>query len=363
MKAEINLINVEDGDAILLMLTDTGKKSLIIIDGGFKKYYPKLKRRLQEVLPKFNHTIDLLVCTHYDNDHIGGVENILDDYHASVKEIWIHKIDHSMKKTAAFFEEKLSFFQDKTAGISSPENVDDLKNIAAIERYQDLLRVVDKIKSYGLEDRITEAKHGDLFKKFPEFTVVGPSADFYNQNLAALKEEAILEDVKKDLESKIIDRNLLSEMITEVLPQKVLNQNPCVMLEKSSIRNGVSATNMVSIVTMLKIGTKKFLFTGDSGIESFEKHTTDWKKSLKDLFFLVVPHHGSKNNTSSEMLSVFNPVHSFVSGQGNFNRPSMMIEQCMKSKTRLKTFEVTNRIAETWYLSINEKGVVKRVLE
>ncbi|KQR94957.1 hypothetical protein ASG01_03580 [Chryseobacterium sp. Leaf180] len=363
MKAEINLINVEDGDAIILMLTDTNRKSLILIDGGFKKYYPKLKRRLQEVLPKFDNKIDLLVCTHYDNDHLGGVENLLDDYHAAIGEIWIHKIDHSMSKTAEVLREKLRFVNDRIIETETLENADTLKNILAIERYRDLLRVVEKIKTYGLEIKITEAKHGDIFKKFPEFTAVGPSAEFYNSNLPALKEEAILEDVKKDLESKMIDRTILFEVINNVLPQKILKQNPCDLLEKSSIKNGVSATNMVSIVTMLKLGTKKFLFTGDSGIESFEKHTADWKKSLKDLFFLVVPHHGSKNNTSQEMLNIFNPVHSFVSGQGNFNRPSLMIEQCMKSKVRLKTFEVTNRIPETWYLSINEKGVVQRILE
>jgi beta-lactamase superfamily II metal-dependent hydrolase len=107
MKVEINVINVEDGDAIILMLKDNDRKSLILIDGGYKKYYPKLKRRIEEVLPLFDNKIDLLICTHYDNDHIGGVEKILDDYHTKIEQIWIHKIDSSIDSTINLMEEKI----------------------------------------------------------------------------------------------------------------------------------------------------------------------------------------------------------------------------------------------------------------
>jgi len=55
MKVEINVINVEDGDAIILMLTDNDRKSLILIDGGYKKYYPKVKKGLN----KFCHCLTI----------------------------------------------------------------------------------------------------------------------------------------------------------------------------------------------------------------------------------------------------------------------------------------------------------------
>ena len=87
MEVEINMINVEDGDAIIVQLKKGDKKALILIDGGYKKYYSKVKKRLEELLPLYNNKISLVVCTHYDNDHIGGIEKILDDYHLIIEKI------------------------------------------------------------------------------------------------------------------------------------------------------------------------------------------------------------------------------------------------------------------------------------
>lgn len=359
MKAEINLINVEDGDAIIIMLDDKARKSLIIIDGGYKKYYPKVKKRLEEILPKYNNCIDLLVCTHYDNDHLGGIENILDEYHRQINEIWIHKIDHSLTETTKVLEEKINRIKNPSDNLTDfrlNERDADQQNFEA-ERYSDLLRVVQKIKQYRLDSKVKEAVCGDFLKKFPEFSVIGPSPEFYNQNLPKLKDE--MRSEFRILDEVLQTQKNLAKTDIEVLKMS----NPCEALEKSSLANNVSAANMISIVTQLKLGTKKFLFTGDSGIESFEKYTANWKKDLKNLYFLVVPHHGSRNNTSKMMLKTFNPIHCFVSGKGGENRPSKNIVQCMKTRKRLRTLEITNIPAETWYLRISHLGKVQRVFE
>ena len=365
MEVEINVINVEDGDAIILMLTDKTRKSLILIDGGYKKYYPKVKERLAEVLPQFNNKIDLLVCTHYDNDHIGGVENILDDYHSIIQEIWIHKIETTLDSTIKLMEAKID--ELKAAFFSAPSklitSMEADQNNLAIEGYDDLLRVIKKIKGYGLENKIIEAKQGQKFHKFPEFSVISPTAAYYHKNLPALKEESILEDLKHNISTKTTHLPEFTEPLNESRDDFGISQNYCQQLETSSLANSVTATNMVSIVTLLKLGDRKFLFTGDSGIESYEPNTPHWKSTLKDLFFLIVPHHGSKNNTSQEMVNVFNPIHAFVSGKASVNRPSLFFEKCMKSKSRLQTFEVTNHQKNTWYLKIDGLGNVTRILK
>ncbi|MGV7107123.1 ComEC/Rec2 family competence protein [Flavobacterium sp. U410] len=365
MKVEINVINVEDGDAIILMLSDKERKSLILIDGGYKKYYPKVKRRIEEVLPMFDNKIDLLICTHYDNDHIGGVEKILDDYHEIIQQIWIHKIDSSLDSTIKLIEGKIQSLQSTLLLESEKyiKSIEAYNNNLIIEGYRDLLRVIQKIKSYGLDDKVIGAKQGDIFSKFPEFSVVSPSAAFYNNNLPELKEESILEDLKNNIRMKATSLPTLLELLYESYDESGVPADYCEQLEKSSLENGVTATNMVSIVTLLEFENKRFLFTGDSGIESYESNTPNWEENLKDLFFLVVPHHGSKNNTSSKMLSIFNPVHAFVSGKSSVNRPSVFIEKCIRTKSRLKTFEVTNREKNTWYLSMDEKGNFKRISE
>lgn len=365
MKVEINLINVEDGDAIILMLSDKDRKSLILIDGGYKKYYPKIKRRIEQVLPLFNNKIDLLICTHYDNDHIGGVEKILDDYHQIIEQIWIHKIDSSIDSTISLIDENVKKLESTLILESNKyiKSIEAYKNNLVIEGYKDLLRVIQKIKNYGLDNKIIEPKQGYFFKKFPEFSVISPTTEFYNKNLPELKKESILEDLKNNIRMKSTSMPTLLELLYESYDESGAPKDYCEQLEKSSLENNVTATNMVSIVTLLEFDNKRFLFTGDSGIESYEPNTPKWKEKLKDLFFLVVPHHGSKNNTSHEMLSVFNPIHAFVSGKNSVNRPSVFIEKCLKSKGGLKTFEVTNKESNTWYLSMDERGNFKRISE
>src|SRR5690554_3717943 len=99
MKFEINMINVKDGDSIILQLEKTKKKSLIIIDGGYKRHYEKLERRVLELLPKYDNKIDLIVCTHYDNDHLEGISLLLDyckQNDVEIEEIWLHKIENKL---------------------------------------------------------------------------------------------------------------------------------------------------------------------------------------------------------------------------------------------------------------------------
>lgn len=359
MNVEINMINVENGDAVILMLQDTARKSLILIDTGFKKHFHKIQRRLEEVLPLFDNKIDLLICTHYDNDHIGGVEDLLDNYHAAVQKIWIHKIDQSLSELEQKFQSEISLLESAnkpTTILRILKSFQSTQNELIVEDYKQLLRVISKLKDYGLEEKIEQPVHGTFLKKFPEFKVVSPTSAYYNSNLEALKRESIKEDSKANHKSN-------SDLIRSF--QRFLEVqlfSPCDQLETSSTANNVSAANMVSIVTLLKAGDKKYLFTGDAGIESFTIHTPGWEQDLKDLFFLDLPHHGSKNNTSKKMLDVFNPKTAFVSAKNTSGKPSLYIKQCLKSKNNNQRFEVTNENSTTWYLKFDDQGNFQRVL-
>ncbi|WP_433979417.1 ComEC/Rec2 family competence protein [Chryseobacterium sp. RLHN22] len=361
MEFEINMINVENGDAILLMLKDGERKSLIVIDGGYKKYYPKVKKRIEELLPLFDDKIDLLICTHYDNDHIGGIEKILDEYHDKIQEIWIHTIEETVEQEVIFLNEQINSLQKNFIFVDYPSKIS--ANFV-IEAYQDLLRVVKKIREYNLEEKMSQPFKGKIFQKFSEFKVAGPTYTFYERNLPALRKEAIKEDLKANYENNKIDGiRKFSEFIADrkKIPDNQINDGS--ILEKSSLQNGVTATNMVSIITLLQVGTKKILFTGDAGIESFENEIPLWDTDLKDLFFLSLPHHGSKNNTSKKMIDIFNPQYVFVSAKGNKNYPSEHITNYMKSQRNLLKFEVSNSDSKTWYLKIDHNGNFTRIFE
>ena len=64
--------------------------------------------------------------------------------------------------------------------------------------------------------------------------------------------------------------------------------------------------NNASIVVRLTFGSKRFLFTGDSEIESWERMiATDREKLRADL--LKAAHHGSSNGTTQEILDAVRP--------------------------------------------------------
>ncbi len=71
---EITFFDVGQGDATLI---ETPRRSQILIDGGPDS---SILEKLNENLPFWDRTIDLLVLTHPDNDHISGLLHVLEDY-------------------------------------------------------------------------------------------------------------------------------------------------------------------------------------------------------------------------------------------------------------------------------------------
>lgn len=83
---------VNVGDSFLLDY----KNKFILVDGGKNKTHiiDLLKK---EKIPK-NH-FDLLICTHYDADHINGILGILESNKYTFKEIWLPEILGSISYT------------------------------------------------------------------------------------------------------------------------------------------------------------------------------------------------------------------------------------------------------------------------
>lgn len=371
MNFEINMINVEDGDSIILQLEKEDKEALIVIDGGYRRYYEKLERRIQELLPNFNNKIDLIVCSHYDNDHIEGISLLLDYCHSNdveIGEIWMHKIEkelidliteidaieQDLREKRRFME--LSTYQSAELLIEQVVN----KKSLVIESYQFLKELLQKIVDYGWEEKVREVVKGDFLNGFEEFKVISPTADFYNHFLPQLKTEKFVSDVQKTVELRLLSENnsftdgqTLEEMIKDVT-------NPCDTLEISSITNGVTPTNLVSIVTLLSATDSRLLFTADAGIESFQDQGL-LNHELKDLDWLQLPHHGSKNNTSLIMLDHFNPKIVYVSGINRENRPSTKIVNCLSEKERFREIHVTNE-ENTWYLKMKNNLQTERII-
>jgi len=104
---KVNFFDLGQAEAIFI---ETPRGHQILIDGGSGK---KILEKLSKRIPFWDRTIDLIILSHPDSDHLGGLNYILDRYKveyilwAGVKretktfERWLEKIEKEIKKEKA----------------------------------------------------------------------------------------------------------------------------------------------------------------------------------------------------------------------------------------------------------------------
>ena len=111
-----------------------------------------------------------------------------------------------------------------------------------------------------------------------------------------------------------------------------------------------SAENSSSAVCLLHFDGNKYLFTGDSGVESLKKvieYANNNGIDLTNLYFLQVPHHGSKRNVSPIILNAIKGEVAYVSASKDAPKhPSKKVLNALKKRgTRVYSTEGTNLIS------------------
>ncbi len=70
----VSFLDVGQGDAIFIQ-SPSGVQ--VLIDGGATK---QVLEKLHDVMPMFDHSIDMVIATHPDLDHIGGLTDVIDRF-------------------------------------------------------------------------------------------------------------------------------------------------------------------------------------------------------------------------------------------------------------------------------------------
>ena len=115
--------------------------------------------------------------------------------------------------------------------------------------------------------------------------------------------------------------------------------------------NGLKITNYISpantddnessIVTLLEYTDFKMLFTGDSGIKTFDNLKS---KLPKNITVLKVGHHGAFGVVNKEMADYLNPKVSLISvGENKFGHPSIYTLETLKN-TRILRTDINNSV-------------------
>lgn len=71
---EVSFLDIGQGDSVLI---DTPNDQQILIDGGPNK---KVLAEISKIMPFYDRSIDVVIATHPDSDHIGGLPDVLNRY-------------------------------------------------------------------------------------------------------------------------------------------------------------------------------------------------------------------------------------------------------------------------------------------
>lgn len=297
---KIHFFKAFKGDSILLSFLDSENiLRNILIDGGTGSTYFENKTRTNgdlyniiKTIRDNNQKIDLLILTHIDDDHIGGILK------------WFSK-----DKSAYELIDKVWFNSGKTIA----------KYFQSEENKELELSVED------FDDSFTSVKQGQAFEDYIEenniwnkkIIIKGNSEEVYGVKIQILsptnkKLEKLLTEFKKPKHNYFTsgtesDWNIsLSDFITEESSEGYKFD------EDDSVSNGSS------IAFILTFNEKNYVFLGDS-------HPTDIIESLKVNYnkenpliaeLLKLSHHSSCRNTNKELLEIIKTDNYIVSSDG-----------------------------------------------
>lgn len=347
MEVKVNMLNVKDGDAIIIELIKQDKTLVMVIDGGESGYYlKKMKPKLETVLKKYNKKApDVVVCTHYDSDHIGGLIPLIQDYINDIQQVWIHttsdSIDTLLVEAADIKNNGLKLMKlYKEVNLDKELLLESQKPVELIEENkQFLVESLDQLDQ--LIKLIPPAKLKQVYHKqrpltdWPEIMILGPTFEYYKK----------LFPKSRTLKSLILEELQVSgEMSLSEKIRKEIIDNPCDKLKNDRTAK-ITTVNKASIIIAIDNDEKRYLFTGDAGLESF-KNIPNWENELKDIYFLKVPHHGSNYNMSKEMAQKMNPQYAYCSG--DTYQDDEVIE-CLAQKTKDKIIKTTKADGDLYF--------------
>lgn len=306
----------------------------IMVDCG--KYTEEIDSFVRNEL---TNTIDYLIVTHIDNDHINGLVSMLSQNHELVIGHIIYNCYQRNTGTAKPWTEKMKENVDRLFGqlpivvdmmdqnINEQKAVtlaecilqkDDWKRVWQIEYATDESPVIQLDNDMGrivfLAPSMTalellDKKYRKLFWKF----LYKQKMEDYNQEETIY--EALMRIAQMD-EAEVVEEEDVKEC---TLNEETLRQHAASKLQK------MDDNNIASIAFIWEDHDHRILFMGDADpIQVSNAIDNVYKEEKKPVIFdlIKVSHHGSAHSTAHELMNVADSERLFFTG-GSSKRPSL----------------------------------------
>lgn len=285
--SELYFLPAMHGDAFFLHCHKGDEEGWIIVDGGTNgnaKFNPFVKEI--EKLP----SRDLMVLTHIDDDHLGGIRSYVKKHQKDspfpIRKLWVN------------CARQIDFIDTNTLSASHASNLAD---------------VLGQINDIQWKDYITE-DYKDHEIKFADIIVLNPEKGMLERFIPFYEQEA---GKKKPAEEKTLTAR------TDNRQKEDYEIELCDLAKREKIspsETDFSAfKNMVSISFVIECDGMKGLMLGDSFPEqivgALERKGYSKENKLK-LDYVKVAHHGSRNNISNELLDMIDCTHFLIPTNG-----------------------------------------------
>jgi len=323
------------------------KPEYLLIDGGPSKNYQNyLKPALQHLLDA-SHSLEALIISHVDNDHILGVLDLLVDLkfqldggtkpYLKIEQLWFNSFKDTID--TGDFEKRIKDINTIAGvnGIKMQEmslafnGIKEGHQVLSMARFLDIPINPDTEKGFYFGGQ-TEP----TFKKSNlEITIIGPTL----KNLQKLQKK--WEDWIRDNEQKILEGKYTKEF---------------------AAMSDRSIPNLSSIIMLIKADGKTILLTGDARGDHLqegliETGISDTGSIHVDIF--KVPHHGSQRNVTKALFKEVTADTYIISADGTNGNPDYVtlcwIVEAAKEADREIRIIVTNETPSTQSLLQNYK--------
>ena len=201
---------------------------------------------------------------------------------------------------------------------------------------------IDEDHIGGMQEILTNIKVGTLYMPYSTYE----GKQFYTQLEEYIKEN--------NINQQQIEKSLEKEYRLENATWKCLNVDNSNPSDKNKF-------NDTSIVIELEYGSTKYLFTGD-----LTDNIDSKIQGLEKVDVLKVAHHGAKESTSSEFLSIVKPTYAIISAGNNknYNHPDQsVIERLKDIGVEKNNVFITREQGTIWIKSDGSSIVIEKLQE
>ena len=315
---KITMYQAGNGDCVSIQT----ENNFVLIDGGTAQSFNTWK---ESIIGQFEK-IDLLIITHIDNDHTNGIIKLIEaEGCPEIKQVYFNGVEQLFKnlddtnKSDRRIDTKLNALASECTAASGKEDIGYSEGTSLsyiLNRHSLKCNEINSGQSISVENT-QKFEIGTL-----SFNIIGPDL-------------ATLSELNKNWQYKLNERNIRPKVINksfansfEAYIQSFENSTAHTTLISSSKVNSIeslanepfvpdsSLTNKSSFSFLIEHNNKRVLYLGDCHAETVISWLNNNQIHKIKVDAVKISHHGSKNNTSLELLERIDCQRYLISTNG-----------------------------------------------